>query len=77
MKTLEVILTQTHDLKPLAVIKNLPGLDAEMTPSQMRRLAFALQSAANDCESLKTGKLFKKNMLVEYAKNMLVEYALE
>ncbi len=49
-RKLEVVLTQTSDYKPLAMVSNLPGLDAELTPSQMRALASALSMAAEECE---------------------------
>lgn len=49
-KELQVIHTQTYDGKPLAVIRNFPGLDAEMTPAQMRAMAAALEAVAADCE---------------------------
>jgi hypothetical protein len=48
--TIEVVLTQTFDRKPLATVIKLPGLDAELTPSQMRALAAALSMAAEECE---------------------------
>lgn len=50
MKSLRVILTRTAENKPLTVIRNFPGLDAEMTPDRMRELAAALIEAADDCE---------------------------
>jgi hypothetical protein len=55
-KELTVVLTRTYDLKPLAVVRNLPGGDAEMTPDQMRSLADALRIAAEECESRPMGK---------------------
>lgn len=42
----------THHPKPLAVVTNLPGFDAELTPDQLRLLAAALVRAADDCEAL-------------------------
>lgn len=53
---LQVIHTQTHDAKPLAILRNLPGCDAELTPDQMRSLADALNSAADECEKRPMGK---------------------
>jgi len=53
---LTVVLTQTYDRKPLAIVRKLPGFDAEMTPSQMRVLADALYRAAEECESKPMGK---------------------
>lgn len=37
--------------QPLAVIDNLPGEGAEMTPIQLRQLASAMLQAASDCEA--------------------------
>lgn len=51
MAELRVKVTADRHGQPLAVVKNLPGLDADMTPAQMRRLAVALYQAAADCES--------------------------
>ena len=47
---LEVLLTQTFDRKPLATVSNLPGLNADLTPAQIRALAAALCLAAEECE---------------------------
>lgn len=49
-KKLEVVLTQTFDHKPLVTVSNLPGPDADLTPSQLRALAVALCMAAEECE---------------------------
>jgi hypothetical protein len=48
---LNVLLSQTYDHKPLAVVRNLPGNDADMTPQQLRALAAALSMAADECEA--------------------------
>lgn len=48
---LDVLLTQTHDRKPLALVRNLPGGDADMTPQQLRALAAVLCAAADECEA--------------------------
>lgn len=48
--TLEVTHTVDRTGKPLAIVKNLPGLDAEMRPERLRELAAALLAAADDCE---------------------------
>lgn len=50
--SLNVILTQTFDQQPLATIRNLPGQDADLRPSQLRNLAAALLAVADDCEAL-------------------------
>jgi hypothetical protein len=66
---LSVTLTQTHDQKPLAVVHDLPGLDAEMTPAQLRALSVCLLEAAKDCEarpmSKKTFRALKRNCALE------------
>lgn len=48
---LAVTFTRTFDRKPLAVVHNLPGGDAEMQPYQLRGLAAVLVRAAADCEA--------------------------
>ncbi len=48
---LDVVLTKTRDGRPLAVVRNLPGADAELTPQCMRALADALRAAAIECEA--------------------------
>ena len=49
---IEVTHTLTRDAKPLATVTGLPGAGAELTPSELRALAEALQQAAGDCEQL-------------------------
>jgi hypothetical protein len=51
-----VTLTHTYKQQPLAVIHNMPGMDAEMTPAQMRALASCLTKAAEECEARPMGK---------------------
>lgn len=53
-KQLNVLLTQAHDRKPLALVRNLPGCDANMTPQQLRALATVLCTAADECEAQPT-----------------------
>lgn len=48
---LRVRLTETRHKEPLAMLCNLACLDADMTPAQLRQLAQALLSAADDCEA--------------------------
>lgn len=50
-KQLNVLLTQTHDRKPLATVRDLPGCDADMTPQQLRALAAVLCTVADECEA--------------------------
>lgn len=47
---LRATLTQTRHREPLAVVDGLPGGGAELTPSQLRALAAALNSIAIDLE---------------------------
>ena len=48
---LAVTFTRSFDRLPLAVVHNLPGLDADLFPSQLRALANALHQAADACEA--------------------------
>ena len=50
-KALHVILCRTADGRPLATIRNFPGLDADLFPDQLRALAAALLAAADNCEA--------------------------
>lgn len=50
-KHLDVLLTQTHDRKPLALVRNMPGVDTDMTPQQLRALAAVLCDVADECEA--------------------------
>jgi hypothetical protein len=45
------IIRDRHD-KPLAIVKNFPGLDAEMYPDSLRRMAAELIQAADDLDAL-------------------------
>lgn len=49
--TLRVTLTTTCRGEPLAVVDNLPGDGAELTPQRLRALAQALSRIASDCEA--------------------------
>lgn len=51
MRKLEILLGQTDDRNPLVTVGNFPGMDAEMTPMELRSLATALNAAADECES--------------------------
>lgn len=53
---LEVTHTQTFDRRPLAILRNLPGNDVDMTPEQMRGLGLALLEAAYDCACMPMSK---------------------
>lgn len=48
---LAVTFTRSFDRQPLAVAHNLPGLDADLFPLQLRALAKALHQAADACEA--------------------------
>ena len=45
-------LTQTRDRQPLASVRNLPGDDADLTPSQLRALADVLCKIADASEAM-------------------------
>lgn len=51
-QNLLVKFSRTYDEKPLAIIRNLPGQDAEFRPFELRALASALMQAATDIELL-------------------------
>lgn len=53
--TLQVKFTRDRNGSPLAIIRNLPGADAELTPPQMRALAMTLMEAASDCRHQEPG----------------------
>lgn len=48
---LNALLTQTRNREPLAQVRNLPGDDADLTPRQLRAIAAALYSIADECEA--------------------------
>lgn len=48
---LAVSFQRTYLNRPLAIVHNLPGRDAEPQPEELRALAAALLSAAADCEA--------------------------
>ncbi len=50
-KVIRMTMCQTFDRRPLAIVHNLPGGDAEMYPAEMRALAAALLAAADECEA--------------------------
>ncbi len=60
LKSLIVTHTTTRNGEPLACVDNLPGPDAELTPSQLRDLSHALYLIANDCEILASAREFLK-----------------
>ena len=47
---LNVSLTVTRDMEPLAVVDGLPGGSAELRPAELRALAAALLRIAADAE---------------------------
>ncbi len=55
-KVLKVSHSQTRDGRPLATIRNFPGLDADLYPEQLRAMAAALLAAADDCTARKIDK---------------------
>lgn len=50
LKNIEIEMTCTAAGKPLAVVQNFPGLYAEMTPEELRKMAEWLVDAAEECE---------------------------
>lgn len=61
-----VTLTQNRHGKPLATVRNFPGLDADMTPAQMRAMAAALEAAATECEQRPMGKRYFHQIVKNY-----------
>lgn len=51
IKTIAVKHTATFNGEPLVCFRNLPGDDAELRPAQIRELAAALLTIANDCDA--------------------------
>lgn len=49
-RTLIVKHTKDRHGAPLAVVHNLPGDGAEMSPAQLRRLARGLEAIADECD---------------------------
>ena len=49
-KTLEVILIQTGNHHPYITVQNFPGLHADMTIDQVRKMGLALLAAADECQ---------------------------
>jgi hypothetical protein len=51
-RSLRIDITRDRHHKPLAIVKNLPGLDAEMYSDNLRKLAAELTQAADDMDAL-------------------------
>lgn len=66
---LAVTLTRSFDRRPLAVVHNLPGLDADLFPSQLRALANALHQAADACDAAAPVPALIKGRHQEFALN--------
>ena len=49
--SIRATLTRTHRGTPLAVLDDMPGEGAELTPAQLRALAAALTKIAADSEA--------------------------
>lgn len=62
-RTLIVKHTKDRHGEPLAVVHNLPGDGAEMSPAQLRRLARGLEAIADECDR---GAGLLLNMAVTY-----------
>lgn len=77
LKELEVLHTQTYDRRPLATLRNLPGNDADMTPAQMRELAAALLTAADECEQRPMDRRHFSRTVKRYPMTPNMEYGTE
>jgi len=62
METIRATLTKTYRGEPLAVIDDLPGGGAAMTPTQLRCLAYALNRIADDCEARAAAPARKRSL---------------
>ncbi|MEF3076407.1 hypothetical protein V2P20_15360 [Methylobacter sp. Wu1] len=51
-RTLHIEIIRDRHAKPLAIVKNFPGLDAEMYSDSLRKMAAQLIQAADDLEAL-------------------------
>lgn len=51
-RTLNIEITRDRHNKPLAIVKNFPGLDAEMYSDNLRKMAAQLIQAADDLDAL-------------------------
>lgn len=51
-RTLHIDLIRDRHDKPLAIVKNFPGLDAEMYSDNLRKMAAQLNQAADDLDAL-------------------------
>ena len=52
MRAITIKHTVDYRDQPLATVVNFPGLDAELSPAQLRALSVALAAAADECEAL-------------------------
>ncbi|MBF6648954.1 hypothetical protein [Methylobacter sp. BlB1] len=51
-RSLHIEITSDRRAKPLAIVKNFPGLDAEMYSDNLRKMAAQLIQAADDMDAL-------------------------
>lgn len=52
MRAITIKHTVDYRDRPLAAVVNFPGLDAELSPAQLRALSAARAAAADECEAL-------------------------
>jgi hypothetical protein len=64
-RTLHIDIIRDRHTKPLAIVKNFPGLDAEMYSDQLRKMADQLNHAADDLDALKNSEQSKAISLNE------------
>ena len=67
---LDMVYTETRHHQPLVVVRNFPGLDAELTPAQLRAMGKALLLAADESEALPPKK--KKHVLSQKQKRRFI-----
>lgn len=48
---LDMVYTEDRHQQPLVVVRNFPGIDAELTTAQLRAMGNALLFAADECEA--------------------------
>ncbi|MBF6649512.1 hypothetical protein [Methylobacter sp. BlB1] len=63
-RTLHIDLIRDRHFKPLAIIKNFPGLDAEIYPDSLRKMATQLNQAADDLDALEPDRTISLDELI-------------
>ena len=55
-RSLHIEITSDRHAKPLAIVKNFPGLDAEMYSDSLRKMVEELIQAADDMDAVNSGQ---------------------